>query len=166
METSRPVPNPTSCSTSGLCPLLPPTLPRGRSAQMWCEILSDTLRPLASVQIKPVSLSETGRLTQSGRKAVAKQISQPVSPAFILEVSTWTQMHRFFPVDLFATETTFKGLKSYEKAEFKMRQSEWEMQKRKIKTSGRRLTPGLSSHLSFLLQFLWVLSSTFLTLSQ
>lgn len=47
-----------------------------------------------------------------------------------------------------------------------MCRSEWEMEKRKSKGSGWCLTFGLSSHLFFLLSFLWVLSSSFLTLSQ
>lgn len=45
--------NPHLRSTSGLSRLRPPTLsPRSRSAQMQCEILSDTLRSLASVHIR------------------------------------------------------------------------------------------------------------------
>lgn len=47
-----------------------------------------------------------------------------------------------------------------------MCRSEWEMEKRKSKGSGWCLTFGLSSHLFFLLSFLWVLSSSFLTLLQ
>lgn len=57
-------------------------------------------------------------------------------------------------------------VKVLQKTGFKMCRSKWEMEKRKTKGSGWCLTFGLSSHLFFLLSFLWVLSSSFLTLSQ
>lgn len=63
--------------TSALSLLLPPPLLlRSRSAQLRCEILSDTLRSLVSVEIKPASLSETERLTLSGHSGWCEAVTK------------------------------------------------------------------------------------------
>lgn len=131
-----------STSALSLHLLLPLLLLHSRSAQLWCEILSDTLRSLASAEIKPASLSETERLTLSGRSvAVTKQTSwtqmihcvaffrlmeQNISKFLIWRVKRQRCWENFF-----AVKRGFLRVKVLQKAGFNMRQvsGKWKREK-------------------------------------
>ena len=139
-----------------------------------CEIPSDILRPLASVEIRPASLSENletdlkwTRQTMWGRSQT-DSAGWGASLRHCRRKTVWFRKTRALGgIRLIGLRWREEPLRVWvpQTAGFKM--SEWGMEKRKRKEGVGGVWPlALSSHLFFLLSFLWVLSSSFLTLSR